>query len=92
MKIITQNLLDGVAFEFARQHGGTPKFHHAEAEVAVRIIAPVVVRKAVRELNAHHDDFIDGHSGAEYFALVDEILAKVSETLRELIAEEDNDA
>ncbi len=87
MKLITPNLLHEVERLVSERYGFTNE--GSWLTEILELVAPVIVRKCVRDLNAHHDEFIDGHNGKEYFEIVDEILVKVKATLRELIEETD---
>ncbi len=87
MKLITTDLLTEVERLVEERYGFT-KAGNWLTEV-LELVAPVIIRKCVRDLNAHHDEFIDGHNGKEYFEIVDEILVKVKTALRELIEETD---
>ena len=91
MKLITDALIDEVATDIAfdRHFRYSSSAYYSIAEVAVKSACPLVVRRCLRHIDAHHDDFIDGHNGKEYFEIVDEILIKVKAALRELIEETD---
>ncbi len=86
MKLITSDLLHEVEQLVLARYGFSNE--GAWLTEVLELVAPVIVRKCVRDLNAHHDEFIDGHNGKEYFEIVDEILVKVKATLRELIVED----
>ena len=90
MKLITDDLVDAVVadMEFAIRFGLLPTTYHNLAKVALKSAYPLIVRQCLRHIDQHHDDFIDGHNGKEYFETVDEILVKVKAALRELIEEE----
>ena len=60
-------------------------------DCALDLALPVVVRRCLRHIDAHHDEFIDDHNGKEYFEIVDEILIKVKAALRELVEEKPDD-
>ncbi len=87
MKLITSDLIEVVAHDMAMGSVMHPASFHAVAEDALRSACPLIVRRCLRHIDAHHDDFIDGHNGKEYFEIVDEILVKVKAALRELIEE-----
>ncbi len=91
MKLITDDLIRACddALEDKKDTEELTLDFGYSTSVVVATIAPVIVRKCIRELNAHPDDFIDGHNGKEYFEIVDEILVKVKAALRELIEEKD---
>ncbi len=89
MKLITDDLVDEIAAALAEELGGVPVRYREGVRNMLKIAAPMLVRRCVRHINAHHDDFIDTHNGKDYFQIVDEILVKVKETLRELTEEED---
>ena len=86
MKLITDDLIATVTHDMASCH--YPPSYHNMAEVALKSACPLIVRRCLRHIDQHHDDFIDGHNGKEYFETVDEILVKVKAALRELIEEE----
>ena len=88
MKLITNDLIDAVADDMMFERCfGAPSYHKL-AKVALKSACPMIVRRCLRHIDMHHDDFIDGHNGKEYFEIVDEILIKVKAALRELIEEE----
>ncbi len=89
MKLITSDLIEVVAHDIAMCDGERPEVCMAGAEAALLVAVPMIVRRCLRHIDAHHDDFIDGHNGKDYFEIVDEILIKVKETLRELIEEKE---
>ena len=89
MKLITDDLIKAVAHEMARYSGNAPSSYLLDADDALQVACPLIVRRCLRHIDAHHDDFIDGHNGKEYFEIVDEILVKVKAALRELIEEID---
>ncbi len=90
MKLITSDLIRACDIALGEVEGEDLELDlFYSTEVVLRTVVPVIVRKCIRELNVHHDDFIDGHNGKEYFEIVDEILIKVKETLRELIEEKE---
>ena len=89
MKLITDDLVHEIADGLAAEKGGHPMWYRSDTRVLLHIAVPMIVRRCVRHINAHHDDFIDTHNGKSYFEVVDEILVKVKETLRELIEETD---
>ncbi len=87
MKLIDKILIDHVSADLARGIAARGEGLRISAETALASAVPLVVRRCIRYLDAHHDEFIDGHNGKEYFEIVDEILVKVKATLRELIEE-----
>ena len=87
MKLITDDLIEVVAHGIGACDGDRPEICMAGAEAALLVAVPLIVRRCLRHIDAHHDDFIDGHNGKEYFEIVDEILGKVKAALRELIEE-----
>ena len=87
MKLITKDLIDAVADEMRHESNIGFLTYHKLAEVALKSACPLIVRRCLRHIDQHHDDFIDGHNGKEYFEIVDEILVKVKAALRELIEE-----
>ncbi len=89
MKLITPELLAELGSLIADKYGYANPEHIDWLTDVLELMLPVIVRKCIRDLNEHHDDFIDGHNGKEYFEIVDEILVKVKTTLRELIEETD---
>ena len=91
MKLITDGLIEIVARDIAKGANAYPASFRREAEDALRSAVPLIVRRCLRHIDAHHDDFIDGHNGKEYFEIVDEILVKVKAALRELIEEKPDD-
>ena len=88
MKLITDDLIETVAedMRFESCFGSTS--YSSMAKVALKSACPMIVRRCLRHIDQHHDDFIDGHNGKEYFEIVDEILVKIKAALRELIEEE----
>ena len=90
MKLITKDLIDAVAVDLAFENTFRclPETYRRVAEVALKSACPMIVRRCLRHIDQHHDDFIDGHNGKEYFETVDEILVKVKAALRELIEED----
>ena len=88
MKLITDDLIETVAEDMRFESCFGPPSYRSMAEVALKSACPMIVRRCLRHIDMHHDDFIDGHNGKEYFEIVDEILVKVKAALRELIEEE----
>ncbi len=87
MKMIDQTLIEHVADDLARGIALRGEGLQISAETALQSAVPVVIRRCIRALDAHHDDFIDGHLDQAYFDIVDDILAQVKTTLRELLEE-----
>ena len=89
MKLITDDLINAVATDLAfdEHFRYAPPAYYDTAKAALESACPLIVRRCLRHIDAHHDEFIDGHNGKEYFEIVDEILIKVKAALRELIEE-----
>ena len=88
MKLITDDLIDAVADEMRREPNIGFLTYHKLAEFSLKSACPMIVRRCLRHIDQHHDDFIDGNHGKEYFETVDEILVTVRAALREMIEEE----
>ena len=91
MKLITEDLIKAVATDMAfdEHFRYASSAYYDTAKVALESAVPLIVRRCLRHIDAHHDEFIDGHNGKEYFEIVDEILVKVKAALRELVEEAD---